>query len=175
MSAAQFASGGVPVIVGVSKAIRDVLQLVDQVAATDCCVLIEGESGTGKELIARRLCAKSQRSDRPFIPVNCAGISETPVREPVLRPCARGVHRRRAEHAGRDPHRRRRHGVPRRDLRNPPVACSPSCSACSRSKRSCRWASRSPSRSTPVSWPAPTATWPRWFARGHSAATSTTV
>ena len=77
MSTLKVTATGVPIIVGVSKAIRDVLQLVDQVAATDCCVLIEGESGTGKELIARRLFAKSQRADRPFIPVNCAGISES--------------------------------------------------------------------------------------------------
>jgi transcriptional regulator with PAS, ATPase and Fis domain len=39
-------------------------------------VLIEGESGTGKELIARRVWALSRRRDQPFIPVNCAGISE---------------------------------------------------------------------------------------------------
>ena len=77
MCALKVTATGLPIIVGVSKAIRDVLQLVDQVAVTDCCVLIEGESGTGKELIARRLFAKSQRSDRPFIPVNCAGISES--------------------------------------------------------------------------------------------------
>ena len=40
-------------------------------------MLIEGESGTGKELIARRLFAKSPRADRPFIPVNCAGVNES--------------------------------------------------------------------------------------------------
>ena len=56
---------------------REVLELVNRVACSDCCVLIEGESGTGKELIARRLCDKSVRRDHPFIPVNCAGISET--------------------------------------------------------------------------------------------------
>jgi DNA-binding NtrC family response regulator len=56
---------------------RDVLRLADAVAPSDCCVLIEGESGTGKELVARRLCARSRRSNEPFIPVNCAGISET--------------------------------------------------------------------------------------------------
>ena len=76
MCALKVTASGLPIIVGVSKAIRDVLQLVDQVATTDCCVLIEGESGTGKELIARRLVAKGPRADRPFIPVNCAGISE---------------------------------------------------------------------------------------------------
>jgi DNA-binding NtrC family response regulator len=77
MNALKSTSSGIPLIVGVSQAIRDVLHLADQVAATDCCVLIEGESGTGKELIARRLCAKSGRSGHPFIPVNCAGISES--------------------------------------------------------------------------------------------------
>jgi transcriptional regulator with GAF, ATPase, and Fis domain len=65
------------VIVGVSQAMEDVIKLADNVACSDCCVLIEGESGTGKELIARRICAKSRRSAQPFIPVNCAGISES--------------------------------------------------------------------------------------------------
>jgi len=66
-----------PPIVGVSHALRDVIRLADAVAPSDCCVLIEGESGTGKELVARRLCVKSRRNHEPFIPVNCAGISET--------------------------------------------------------------------------------------------------
>ena len=77
MSALKVTASGVPIIVGVSKEIQEVLRLVNQVAATDCCVLIEGESGTGKELIARRLYSRSRRADRPFIPVNCAGISES--------------------------------------------------------------------------------------------------
>ena len=68
---------GVPNIVGASQVLCDVVGLIDKVATSDCCVLIEGESGTGKELIARRLCAKSPRNDQPFIPVNCAGISES--------------------------------------------------------------------------------------------------
>jgi DNA-binding NtrC family response regulator len=77
MIATTLSPGDAPVIVGVSAAIHAVLDLVDRVANSDCCVLIEGESGTGKELIARRLCAHSPRRDRPMIPVNCAGISET--------------------------------------------------------------------------------------------------
>jgi len=67
---------GIPNIVSASQVMCAVVSLIDKVAASDCCVLIEGESGTGKELIARRLCAKSPRKDKPFIPVNCAGISE---------------------------------------------------------------------------------------------------
>ncbi len=66
-----------PQIVGVSQAIREVLRLVDSAAPSDCCVLLEGESGTGKELMARRLCAKSRRRGQPFIPVNCAGITQS--------------------------------------------------------------------------------------------------
>jgi len=65
-----------PALVAESEAMRQILELVDRVASSDCCVLIEGESGTGKELVARRLHARSGRRDRPFIPVNCAGISE---------------------------------------------------------------------------------------------------
>ncbi|MGO8689329.1 MAG: sigma-54 interaction domain-containing protein [Thermoguttaceae bacterium] len=77
MIAPALLSGGAPEIVGVSSVMREVLDLVDRVAHSDCCVLIEGESGTGKELIARRLWNKSPRRRSPFIPVNCAGISET--------------------------------------------------------------------------------------------------
>lgn len=63
--------------VGVSQSVKQVLQLADSVAKSDCVVLIEGESGTGKELIARRIWAASNRAEKPFLPVNCAGISES--------------------------------------------------------------------------------------------------
>ena len=76
MSGTARKEDGFPLIVGISKAIREVIRLTDNVAKSDCCVLIEGDSGTGKELLARRIWAKSPRKQRPFIPVNCAGISE---------------------------------------------------------------------------------------------------
>ena len=66
-----------PLVVGVSEALRDILGLVETVAQSDCPVLIEGESGTGKELIARTIHAAGPRAAHPFIPVNCAGVSET--------------------------------------------------------------------------------------------------
>ncbi len=53
------------------------MAIADAVATNDCVVLIEGESGTGKELLARHVHVKSRRRDGPFIPVNCAGISES--------------------------------------------------------------------------------------------------
>jgi two-component system response regulator HydG len=64
-------------IIGRSAAVRDVLGRIVRIAPTDATVLITGESGTGKELVARAIHANSNRSDRPFVSVNCAAISET--------------------------------------------------------------------------------------------------
>ena len=64
-------------IIGTSKGIQDILDLVTQVAASRASVLIEGESGTGKELVARAIHDKSDRSDGAFIAVNCAALPET--------------------------------------------------------------------------------------------------
>jgi len=64
-------------LIGCSKLFQYVLDVVDAVAMNDCIVLVEGESGTGKELLARRIHARSSRANGPFIPLNCAGISET--------------------------------------------------------------------------------------------------
>lgn len=64
-------------IIGKSKAIRDVLELVRKVANTQATVLITGGSGTGKELIALALHALSSRRDQLFLPVNCGALPET--------------------------------------------------------------------------------------------------
>jgi len=68
---------GLEKIIGRSQALRDLLSLVLRVAPTDSTVLVTGESGTGKELIARALHSSSRRAQKPFIPVNCAAITET--------------------------------------------------------------------------------------------------
>ena len=61
-------------IVGRSLGLRDVLQLVMMVAATDATVLLLGETGTGKELIARAIHESSHRQKQPFLTLNCAAI-----------------------------------------------------------------------------------------------------
>ncbi|MFM1887019.1 MAG: hypothetical protein RL026_2176, partial [Pseudomonadota bacterium] len=59
---------------GESPAIRQVRQLVDQVALHESSVLILGESGTGKEVVARAIHESSPRRHRPFVAVNCGAI-----------------------------------------------------------------------------------------------------
>ncbi len=61
-------------IVGTSKAIRQVIGLLEKVAPTPARVLITGENGTGKELVARAIHALSPRAAGPFVEVNCAAI-----------------------------------------------------------------------------------------------------
>jgi transcriptional regulator with GAF, ATPase, and Fis domain len=63
-------------IVGVSSAIRQIGEQIEQVAPTDASVLILGESGTGKELVAREIHRRSDRADRPMIRVNCASVAK---------------------------------------------------------------------------------------------------
>jgi DNA-binding NtrC family response regulator len=64
-------------MVGSCPAMREVVERVRKVAATDATVLILGESGTGKELVARAVHDQSSRRDSPIITVNCASIPET--------------------------------------------------------------------------------------------------
>src|SRR5574344_560821 len=64
-------------IIGNSKAMNDVLDVVKRVAQTNASVLITGESGTGKELIAEAIHRNSTRRENSFVKVNLGGISQT--------------------------------------------------------------------------------------------------
>jgi DNA-binding NtrC family response regulator len=67
---------GAPTIIGESPALKNAILSLQRAARTDTTVLLEGESGTGKELFARALHALSQRSDGPFVAINCAAIPD---------------------------------------------------------------------------------------------------
>ena len=61
-------------IIGSSREMEKVFDVIRRVADTDATVLITGESGTGKELIARSIHANSSRREEPFVAINCAAI-----------------------------------------------------------------------------------------------------
>jgi two-component system, NtrC family, response regulator PilR len=64
-------------IVGTSKVIKKIYDLIEKVSDSDGTVLISGASGTGKELIARSIHYNSQRGDNPLVVINCGAIPET--------------------------------------------------------------------------------------------------
>ena len=64
-------------IIGKSKPMQTVFDLIRKVAPSNATVLIAGESGTGKELVAKSIHYNSPRQERPFVAVNCSALSET--------------------------------------------------------------------------------------------------
>jgi len=65
---------GMPDIIGKSKAIKEIAEVIRKVAPSKTTVLLQGKSGTGKELFARALHNLSDRSSNPIVPINCAAI-----------------------------------------------------------------------------------------------------
>lgn len=61
-------------IIGNSKAMQDIYEVIDSVAESDANILILGESGTGKELIANAIHYKSRRGKKPFVKINCSAL-----------------------------------------------------------------------------------------------------
>ncbi len=64
-------------IIGNSEQIHQVIERARQAAVTPACVLLRGECGTGKELFAHAIHHESDRSDKPFVRVNCASLTDT--------------------------------------------------------------------------------------------------
>lgn len=64
-------------MVGESKKMSQLFEMIKRIAPTDCTVLLRGESGTGKELVSRAIHYNSARRERPFIVINCAALPET--------------------------------------------------------------------------------------------------
>ncbi len=64
-------------MIGQSVAMREAYRRIARVAVADSTVLIQGESGTGKELAAHAIHANSPRATKPFVPVNCAALTES--------------------------------------------------------------------------------------------------
>lgn len=64
-------------IVGKSKKIQEVFDIIENVSATTSTILIMGESGTGKEMVANAIHRRSARANKPFVVINCSAIPET--------------------------------------------------------------------------------------------------
>jgi DNA-binding NtrC family response regulator len=67
---------GSPLIIGKSRKMQEINEMLAQFAPTDCSVLIFGETGTGKELIARAIHHQSNRAEARFLAVNCGAFTE---------------------------------------------------------------------------------------------------
>jgi DNA-binding NtrC family response regulator len=63
-------------LIAADAAMKHVVAMADQIAASDASIMITGESGAGKEVLARYVHKRSKRKDKPFIAVNCAAIPE---------------------------------------------------------------------------------------------------
>jgi two-component system response regulator HydG len=63
-------------VIGNSPQMHDIIVRLQRIAPTDATVLIQGETGTGKELVAKAIHQNSPRKKRPFVPLNCAALSE---------------------------------------------------------------------------------------------------
>ena len=64
-------------LIGDSAPMREVYRVIDAVKDNKSTVLVTGESGTGKELVARTIHTRGPLAERPFVAINCAGLSET--------------------------------------------------------------------------------------------------
>jgi DNA-binding NtrC family response regulator len=73
-----------PRLIGENPSMQELKKLISRVAPLDSTVLIRGETGTGKELVARLIHDSSHRADKPFLAVNCGGLSEDLLRNELF-------------------------------------------------------------------------------------------
>jgi hypothetical protein len=88
-----------PALLGVSSAIREVIEHIRQIAPTQIPALILGETGTGKELVARAIHEQSTRCGRPFVAVNCGALPDSLLESELFGHC-------RGAFTGADRHKR---------------------------------------------------------------------
>ena len=64
-------------LIGISRNILQIKEMINQVSETDLNIIISGETGVGKEVVVRSLYQKSKRAGKPFVKVNCAALPDT--------------------------------------------------------------------------------------------------
>ena len=143
-------------IIGQSRVLRELFDVLETVATTTSTILVTGETGTGKELVARAIHHNSPRRDQRFVAINCSALPET-LLEAELFGHVRGAFTgadRAARRAASSRRTRARCSSTRSGRCRP--TCRPSCCACCRSASSSGSASRCRRGSTCGSSPRPT-------------------
>ena len=102
-------------IIGTSDRMKEVFTLIAQVAGTDATVLITGESGTGKELVAKAIHECSDRSEGPFIAINCSALPESIIESELFGHEKGAFTGRHSREAGPIRSGKERNTLPRRD------------------------------------------------------------
>jgi len=71
------AVGSPQMLTGNSKSMQDIIKRIEKISCSTASVLIVGETGTGKSLLAQKIHNMSDRKDKPFLPIDCASLTET--------------------------------------------------------------------------------------------------
>jgi len=161
-------------IVGDSPALHRVLEKVSAASRSDAGVLITGETGTGKELFARAVHENSNRSNGPFVVVDCASIPAN-LLESTLFGHVKGAFTGRTRQAPASSKRPTAEPCSWTRSGKCPLICKRSCCAFCRSGATVPWAAARRSRATSGWSRPPTATWRPWWIRANSGATCCTA